>query len=122
MKPGKCYLLGLICGVSLLTFSLGGSGCKKDEDCNATIIVVDSLGRAVDNASVSVHPPAGAVKGTIDAKKMVKSGTSGSDGKVYLTFQYEAVLQIDAVAGSQKGTELIRLAKGETVEQKVIIK
>jgi len=116
MKP---YLI-LVClaFIGLITVS----SCKKTEDCEAIITVVDTLGRPVAAAKVvlrqdSVVNPQTGVRADIFDEEFTTS-----NGEAIFKFKWEAVLNVEVTSLTTSAKDYIRLEQSETVRKTVTVK
>lgn len=111
------WLTGTIAAMIFLSFTF--FSCKKDGETKAIITVNDSLGNAVDGASVTlwqdtaVNPTTGS-----QANVRVTKITDGS-GHAEFTFALEAYLNITATKDIRTAKGFVRLKEHETVSQTV---
>lgn len=102
--------LGLFAG-GLLT------SCGSPDQPEAEITVVDTLGRAVAGATVRISSKTYNAASNVDDVK-----TTDFKGKTYHTFKWEAILEVQAAKGSQKGREFVQLEIDKVVEKTVTIR
>ncbi|MBA3901606.1 MAG: hypothetical protein H0X62_15620 [Bacteroidetes bacterium] len=103
----------------VLLISIMASGCKKDEPTGCIITAKDLSDKPVVGANIYLHakdiaPPK--KEGDFEYK-----GKTDSQGKAYFDIPLEAIYTIEAVKDSISGFSRIRLRKGETVEESVIL-
>lgn len=111
------FYLGLFFAACIMALSFGG--CKKDGPTRAIITVVDSVGKPVAGASVSLWQDT-AVNKTNNVQSTLRvTKTSDAAGKAQFDFQLEAFLNITAVKGADTGKSYVRLKQYETVSQTV---
>ena len=104
----------------LLVVAFTFDTCKKDDDpTEALITVVDSLQRAVSNATVVISDTIhiSAQTGQLANKK--QTGTTDSGGKVTFEFDYEAYLNVDVYKGDDTAHEFIQLKEHDLTEKTV---
>lgn len=104
------------------------SGCKKDEDTIATVLVLDTDGRPVPGADVRLfgEPSEPCTECTI---RFDTTQTTNGTGKVTFNFSdfYKAgqagfaVLNIEVTKGSLEGSGIIKIEEQETTEESVTI-
>ncbi|REJ81903.1 MAG: hypothetical protein DWQ44_13355 [Bacteroidetes bacterium] len=108
----------IIIGIFLL---LSFMSCKKDGPSIAIITVVDSAGRSVQGASVTLWQDT-AVNSTNGVQATVReTQISDAAGRAEFSFQLEAFLNIDVIKGQDTGKSFIRLKQHETVYKTVTL-
>lgn len=112
------YLLPSLLLISIVL----GSSCKKTGPAEAVIMVVDSTGKRIAGALVtlrqdSVQNPTNGVQASVNEIKM----TDGA-GQAYFTFKLEAVLIVEAEKGNLEARDIIRLEQSKQVTKTVIIR
>ena len=112
---GSAIALVVILMFGCLTFM----SCKKNGPTVAIITVLDTLGRVVSGASVTLwqdtsHSTQTGLPGIIRVTK-----TTDVSGKASFEFQLEAYLNIEAVKDSLIATGIVHLKEHETVNETV---
>lgn len=108
---------------AILLISIGlGSSCKKTGPAEAVIMVVDSTGKRIVGALVtlrqdSVQNPTNGVQASVNEMKM----TDGA-GQAFFTFKLEAVLIVEVEKGNLEARDVIRLEQSKQVSKTVIIR
>lgn len=101
--------------------ALSAYSCKKDGPTKAEITVLDSAGRAVSGASVTLWQDT-SVNSTNGVQSNVRvTKISDVAGRAEFEFQLEAFLNIEVISGNDTGRSFIRLKEHETVSQTVHI-
>ncbi len=110
----------LLTGIITLTFvSFSFFSCKKDGDTKALITVSDSVGNAVEGATVVLWQDT-TVNQTTQTKSNIRvTKTTDSNGRAEFLFALEAYLNITATKGSKTAKGFVRLKEHETVSQSV---
>ena len=106
------------------------SGCKKDKQTIATVIVVDEDGDAVPGATVRLYAQSSETPPPPNAIRFDTTQVSNGAGSVTFDFSdfYEegqagfAVLDIEAEKGSLEGAGIIKIVELETTEETVVMK
>jgi len=106
----------------LFIASLAVSSCDKQGPADATVVVVDSIGKRVPGAVVvlrqdSVVNPTNGVQASINEMKVTDAA-----GQAFFTFKLEAVLILEAKKGALEGRDFIRLEQSKEVNKTVIIR
>jgi len=119
----------IFAGFLISGFVFTYSSCKKkDTDCIARVICVDSTGAAMPNANVLLYA---AVKSATNPSAtytadLKADGATASDGSVKFTFEFPAIFDVLAttVVGTKTltGKSIIKLEEGKTTEKTVTVK
>jgi hypothetical protein len=124
MKP----LAILISGFLVACFCLTNTSCKKNTDCVATVVCVDSTGVAVNNANVQLYATIKTASGgTVIADVKANAVTDGG-GQVKFTFKLPAIYDIKATAilaptnKSVIGTGIIKLEEGKGTTKTITLR
>ena len=113
-------LLARLCFVAV--FIGTAASCHKDEDTVAVITVVDTTGKPVTSATVTLWQDT-AINPNTGAQANVRvTKLTGSAGTAEFIFALEAYLNIDASKGSLSGQAFVRLKQEESVSQTVVIR
>ena len=126
MKPFLLLLSGLL--ISFFVFT--NTSCRKETDCKATVRCTDSVGNAVENATVLLYAlvkdpndPKGTATFTADVKA---SGTTDGGGEVKFTFKLPAIYDVKATKVVRNktitGISIIKLEEGKSVSKTVTLK
>ncbi len=96
-------------------FAINFGSCKKDGPTVAVITVVDSAGRAVQGAAVTLWQDTAVnnVNGVQSTLRVTK--ISDIAGKAEFTFQLEAYLNVEAIRNTDSARSVVRLKEHETV-------
>ena len=121
-KNFKIQLLGTLLFAVLLVFG----SCKKEADTLAVIIVKNSAGHIVSNASVKLSPDSIRSPGGLwPDPSLTKINKTDVNGQVEFTYELEVILNIDVtkVEGNSiyTGTNIIRLLRGKVITKEVEI-
>ena len=120
----KIFKSGLI-GVVALVMTVTITSCEKEKETTGVIIVKNSNGVVVPNASVTLFPdqtisPAG----TYPHQSLTKGPKkTDANGQVEFTYELEVILNIEVtrIVGNDTlvGADIIRLLKGKSVTKVV---
>jgi hypothetical protein len=119
----KTALLGVFALVICTTFT----SCKKEKETIGIIIVKNSNGGVVPNASVTLSPEQTyhPTTGELPDQSLTKTNNTDANGQVEFTYELEAILNIEVTKvdgnSTYTGINIIRLLKGETVTKVVEI-
>ena len=110
-RIGRLTILALL---GIFIASVLGS-CKKDGPTVAVISVIDSAGRAVQGAAVTLWQDT-AVNNTNGVKASLRvTKISDTAGKAEFTFELEAYLNAQAIRNTDTARSVVRLKEHETV-------
>lgn len=120
-------LLLLAAGAVSATLIFGTISCKKETDCKARVICLDSANVAVSDADVLLYAlvksPDGKTTYTADVKA---NGKSNGSGQAEFVFKLPAIYDIKAtkIVGTRTltGVGIIKLEEGKTVDKTVTLK
>ncbi|MBN8701615.1 MAG: hypothetical protein J0M08_00990 [Bacteroidetes bacterium] len=105
---------------SLILIAITNFGCKKkDTTCTANVYVVDASGAPVDGASVRLW--ANTSNNPSNNTKIEETQTTDSDGLVVFEFKLQAIFNADATKGALKGSAIVKLEPGETVDKTITV-
>jgi hypothetical protein len=112
---GALLVLALFTGLTIF------SSCKKSGPSIGDVSVVDSAGRPVASASVTLWQDT-AVNQTNNVQSTIRvtKQTDGS-GKASFEFSLQAYLNITVIKGTDTAKSFIRLKEHETVEKTVVL-
>ena len=98
-----------------MTVLLSFSSCKKDGPTVAVILVVDSAGRSVQGASVTLWQDTAVnnVNGVQSDLRVTK--ISDAAGRAEFSFELEAYLNAEAIRNTDTARSVVRLKEHETV-------
>ena len=118
----KTVLLGFFALVIATTFT----SCSKEKDTIARIIVKNTNGVVIPNATVKLYPAATiSDNGSTPDPSLTKTNITDSNGKAEFTYDHEAVLNIKAtiLIGNDnfQGDNRINLLRGKTTTKVVEI-
>jgi len=118
----KTVLLGFFALVITTTFT----SCSKEKDTIARIIVKNTNGEVVPDATVKLYPDATiSDNGSTPDPSLTKTNITDSNGKAEFTYDHEAVLNIKAtiLIGNDnfQGDNRINLLRGKTTTKMVEI-
>jgi hypothetical protein len=100
-------------------FATSFFACKKTGPTIAVISVVDSTGRAISGAAVTLWQDT-AVNNANGVQSSVRiTKTSDAAGKAEFEFTLEAYLNVQAIHNADTGRAVVRLKEHETVAQTV---
>jgi hypothetical protein len=103
--------------LSLLTIlAFANYSCKKIKDPSAELLIVDTNNAPMVGATVNINSRS-VVNGIVDT--VMKTG---SDGKIFYTRKFEAILEAKASKGKLFGVEYFQLKTNELTEKTIIIK
>lgn len=110
-RGGLITALVILSVFSAFTFN----SCKKDGPTVAAITVVDSAGRSVQGASVTLwqDTAVNTVNGVQSSLRVTK--ISDAAGKAEFIFQLEAYLNAQAIRNTDTARSVVRLKEHETV-------
>ncbi len=105
------------------------SGCKKDKQTIATVIVVNEDGEAVPGATVRLYAQSSETPPPTNAIRFDTTQVTNATGKATFDFSdfYEegqagfAVLDIEASKGSDEGEGIIKIEEMKVNEETVVI-
>jgi hypothetical protein len=122
MKSIVIVLAGFI--ISCLVFT--NTSCRKNTDCVAAINCVDSTGTSWSNANVQLYAVVKTASGGTVIADVKANGPTDGDGRAKFTFKLPAIYDIRATAQSGtrtfKGSGIIKLEEGKTVEATVTLR
>lgn len=96
--------------------------CRKTGPADAIVIVTDSLGNGVQNATVVLRQDS-VISPTTGEQAIVKqSGVTDFSGQVQFSFPLEAVLNVEVTKGNLFARDYIRLEQSKQVEKTVVLK
>ncbi|MBK8845987.1 MAG: hypothetical protein IPO27_05185 [Bacteroidetes bacterium] len=115
-------LANILMAMLLVAASVAITACKKTTPAECEITITDSINRPVQGVIVvlrqdSVINPTTNVKANIKDQK-----TSDSNGKTYFSFEWEAVLNIEASKGNKKAKDYIILKQSDRVSKTVVLR
>lgn len=120
----KLFVFTILAG-SLAVFS----GCKKDKETIATILVLNDEGDPVPSATVRLfsNPSPGSTNN--NALRFDTTGVTNGTGKVTFNFTefYKkgqagfAVLDIEATKGNLAGTGIVKIEEETTTEESITV-
>ena len=118
----KTVLLGFFALVITTTFT----SCSKEKDTIARIIVKNTNGEVVPDATVRIYPESTiSPNGSTPNSSLTKTNITDSNGKVEFTYELESVLTIEAtiLIGNDyfQGKNVINLLRGKTTTKVVEI-
>ena len=118
----KTVLLGVFALVIATIFT----SCSKEKDTIARIIVKNTNGEVVPDATVRLYPEATiSDNGSTPNSSLTKTDITDSNGKAEFTYELEVVLKIEAtiLIGNDnfQGDNRINLLRGETTTKVVEI-
>ena len=118
----KTVLLGFFALVKTTTFT----SCSKEKDTIARIIVKNTNGEVVPDATVKLYPDATiSDNGSTPDPSLPKTNITDSNGKAEFPYDHEAVLNIKAtiLIGNDnfQGDNRINLLRGKTTTKMVEI-
>jgi len=121
----KIFKSGLI-GVFALAMTVTFTSCEKEKETIAVIIVKNSNGAVVPNASVTLFPDQTISSGGLyPDPSLTKTNNTDANGQVEFTYELEAILNIAVtkVEGNSTytGVNIIRLLKGKSTTKVVEI-
>ena len=121
----KIFKLGLI-GAFALVMTVTFTSCEKEKETTGVIIVKNSNGVVVPNASVTVFPDQTiSPSGTYPDPSLTKSKWTDANGQAEFTYELEAILNIEVTKvdgnSTYTGVNIIRLLKEKTVTKVVEI-
>jgi hypothetical protein len=110
-RSGRITALALL---GIFIACIAGS-CKKDGPTVAVISVVDSAGRAVQGAAVTLWQDTAVnnVNGVQSTLRVTK--ISDAAGKAEFSFELEAYLNAEAIRNTDTARSVVRLKEHETV-------
>ena|ERR1035437_3553074 len=117
------YILIFAVGIiTFFSFVFSTSSCKKNKDCKATITVVDSTGKSVIGAKVTMAPPQASPQGNLAIQ--TQTGVTDGSGSASFTFTLPAILQASVVPpippySSGPFTGLVQLEEGQTATKTI---
>ena len=111
-KRGR-LITALVVSAFFCVFAL--SSCKKDGPTVAVILVVDSAGRSVQGASVTLWQDTAVnnVNGVQSDLRVTK--ISDAAGRAEFSFELEAYLNAEAICNTDTARSVVRLKEHETV-------
>ena len=118
----KSGLIGVFALVMIVTFT----SCQKEKETIAIIIVKDSSGAVIPNASVTLFPePVISSQGNLPDPSLTKTDNTDANGQAQFTYELEAILNIEVAKvdgnSTYTGANIIRLQKGKSVTKVVEI-
>ena len=115
----RILLLIVIFSSSITVFM---SSCKKEGPAEAVVIVIDSLGKRISGATVTLRQDSvtNSING-VQASVFEQKVTDGS-GQAYFSFKLEKVLVAEAKKGNLTGRDFIRLEQSKQVTKTLIIR
>jgi len=122
----KIFKSGLI-GVFSLVMIMVFTSCQKEKEIIAVIIVKNSTGGVVENASVTLFPEStqSTTTGFYPNPSLTKINKTDANGQAEFTYELEVILNIEVskVEGNDTitGANIIRLLKGKSVTKIVEI-
>ena len=121
----KIFKLGLI-GAFALAMTVTFTSCEKEKETTGVIIVKNSNGVVVPNASVIVFPEQTiSPSGAYPLPSLTKSKWTDANGQAEFTYELEAILNIEVTKvdgnSTYTGVNIIRLLKEKTVTKVVEI-
>lgn len=118
----KSALISFLIAFFIISFS----SCEKAKDTIGIIIVKDSNGNTVSQATVVLHQD-GAIsqQGSVTNPDLRKTDKTDANGRAEFTYDLEAIFQVDVekIDGNNiySGSNIIRLLKEKTVTKVVEI-
>lgn len=113
-------------GFALLIGLLFSSGfwisCKKTEPAEAVITVLDTLGKPVRGATVTLFQDSLTNQNTGIQANIIDVNVTDINGESLHTIDWEAVLNVEAVKGNQKARDFVRLEQSKTIYKTVRFK
>ena len=121
----KIFKLGLI-GAFSLVMTVTFTSCEKEKETTGVIIVKNSNGVVVPNASVTLFPEQViSPQGTLPDASLTKTNYTDANGQAEFTYESEVILNIEVVKyegnDTLQGINIIRLLKGKSVTKVVEI-
>ena len=121
-KIFKVGLIGFFALVMIVTFT----SCEKEKETIGVIIVKNSNGVVVPNASVIVFPEQTiSPSGAYPLPSLTKSKWTDANGQAEFDYDLEAILNIEVIKYNNndtlKGNNIIRLEQGKTITKVVEI-
>ncbi|HIG32567.1 MAG TPA: hypothetical protein EYQ09_03885 [Flavobacteriales bacterium] len=121
-KIFKSGLIGVFALVMIVTFT----SCEKEKETTGVIIVKNSNGVVVPNASVTLFPDQIiSPSGVYPDPSLTKSKWTDANGQAEFTYELEAILNIEVTKidgnSTYTGVNIIRLLKEKTVTKVVEI-
>ena len=121
----KIFKLGLI-GAFALAMTVTLTSCEKEKETIGVIIVKNSNGVVVPNASVTVFPDQTiSPSGVYPISSLTKSKWTDANGQAEFTYELEAILNIEVTKvdgnSTYTGADIIQLIEGVTVTKIVEI-
>ena len=118
----KSGLIGFFALVMIFTFN----SCQKEKATIGIIIVKNSDGAVVPNASVMLFPkPVISTQGNLPDPSLTKSKWTDASGQAEFDYELEAILNVEVIKedgnSTYTGIDIIRLLKGKTVTEVVEI-
>ena len=118
----KSGLIGVFSLVMIVTFT----SCQKEKDTVGVIIVRNSSGQAIQDASVTLFPDQTfSPTGSLPNASLTKTNKTDVNGEAQFTYDLEVVLNIEVtkVEGNSTytGAGVIQLLKGKTKTEVVEI-
>lgn len=120
------YFLFIISGFILAGLVFTSTGCDKNTDCKASIIVRDSTGTLVTNANVKLFANVKSSNGTTYVADVKADGVTDESGEVKFTFKLPAIFDIISTkvvsTRTLTGTGIIKLEEGKGTQKEITIK
>jgi hypothetical protein len=121
----RIFKSGLI-GVFALVMIVTVTSCEKEKETIGLIIVKNSNGAVVRNASVTLFPDQTiSASGTYPDPSLTKTNNTDANGQVQFTYELEAILNIEVIKvegnSTYTGINIIRLLKGKSTTKVVEI-
>lgn len=115
-------LANIFMALLMLSACITITACKKTTPAECEITVTDSINRPIQGVVVvlrqdSVINPTTNVKANIKDQK-----TSDINGKTFFSFEWEAVLNIEATKGNKKAKDYIILKQSDRVSKTIILR
>ena len=110
----------------LLVFSIINMSCEKSKETIGIVIVKDSNGNTVQDATVRLHHDGLiSTQGSLPEPSLTQQAPTDGNGRAEFTYDLEAILRIDVTKiegnNTYTGSNIIRLLKEKTVTQVVEI-
>jgi hypothetical protein len=117
MKKHSTYLISL----AMVFFFAGMTilSCKKTGPTIAIISVVDTIGRAVSGAKVTLWQDTAISPQTGQTAYIRVTKTSDAAGRAQFEFQLDCYLNIDAIKNGDTAKSFVKLIEHETSEKTV---
>ena len=118
----KTRIILTVIGIVSALF-LTNTSCQKHTDVKATVICVDSVGRAMPGANVKIFAYVKNKNNSTFVADVKAEGLTDNSGKVSFVFKLPAIFDIKAALGSLTGTGIIKVDEpGKEAEKTVIIR